>query len=100
MFRRTSAKLENDQLHARLIVSVGIIMAVTFAIMVVGLLYGMLFVNMPAELSPLDGSIVDLLSTISVFLTGALSGLVSANGIKGRDKNNNGIPDELEAVES
>ena len=100
MFRRTSAKLENDQLHARLIVSVGIIMAVTFAIMVVGLLYGMLFVKMPAELSPLDGSIVDLLSTISVFLTGALSGLVSANGIKGRDKNNNGIPDELEAVES
>jgi len=62
------------------------------------LLYGMLFVNMPAELSPLDGSIVDLLSTISVFLTGALSGLVSANGIKSRDKNNNGIPDELETV--
>jgi hypothetical protein len=50
--------------------------------MVVGLLFGMLFVNMPAELSPLDGSIVDLLSTISVFLTGALSGLVASNGIK------------------
>lgn len=100
MFRRTGAKLENDQLHARLIVSVGIIMAITFAIMVVGLLYGMLFVNMPAELSPMDGSIVDLLSTISVFLTGALSGLVSANGIKGRDKNRNGIPDELETVEA
>lgn len=100
MLRRTGAKLENDQLHARLIVSVGIIMAITFAIMVVGLLYGMLFVNMPAELSPLDGSIVDLLSTISVFLTGALSGLVSANGIKGRDKNRNNIPDELETVET
>jgi hypothetical protein len=57
-------------------------MACTFAIMVVGLLFGMLFVNMPAELSPLDGSIVDLLSTISVFLTGALSGLVASNGIK------------------
>jgi hypothetical protein len=57
-------------------------MACTFAIMVIGLLFGMLFVNMPAELSPLDGSIVDLLSTISVFLTGALSGLVASNGIK------------------
>ena len=100
MFRRTSAKLENDQLHARLIVSVGIIMAITFAIMVVGLLYGMLFVNMPEELSPLDGSIVDLLSTITVFLTGALSGLVSANGIKSHDKNRNGIPDELETIET
>jgi hypothetical protein len=100
MSRQTGAKLENDQLHARLIVSVGIIMALTFSIMVIGLLYGMLFTNFPTELSPLDGSIVDLLSTISVFLTGALSGLVSANGIKGRDKNNNGVPDELETVKT
>ena len=47
-------------------------------------------------MSPLDSKIVDLLSTISVFLTGALSGLVSANGIKNTDKNNDGIPDALE----
>ena len=82
MSLRTGAKLENEALHARLVFTVGVIMAVTFMIMVVGLLFGMLFVNMPAELSPLDGSIVDLLSTISVFLTGALSGLVASNGIK------------------
>jgi len=82
MSQRTGAKLENEALHARLVFTVGVIMAVTFMIMVVGLLFGMLFVNMPAELSPLDGSIVDLLSTISVFLTGALSGLVASNGIK------------------
>ena len=85
MSLRTGAKLENEALHARLVFIVGVIMAVTFAIMVIGLLFGMLFVNMPAELSPLDGSIVDLLSTISVFLTGALSGLVASNGIK-KDK--------------
>ena len=82
MSPRTDARLENEALHARLVFIVGVIMAVTFAIMVIGLLFGMLFVNMPAELSPLDGSIVDLLSTISVFLTGALSGLVASNGIK------------------
>jgi ABC-type antimicrobial peptide transport system permease subunit len=82
MSLQTGAKLENEALHARLVFIVGVIMAVTFAIMVIGLLFGMLFVNMPAELSPLDGSIVDLLSTISVFLTGALSGLVASNGIK------------------
>ena len=82
MSLRTGAKLENEALHARLVFTVGVIMAFTFAIMVIGLLFGMLFVNMPAELSPLDGSIVDLLSTISVFLTGALSGLVASNGIK------------------
>jgi hypothetical protein len=82
MSPRTDARLENEALHARLVFIVGVIMACTFAIMVIGLLFGMLFVNMPAELSPLDGSIVDLLSTISVFLTGALSGLVASNGIK------------------
>jgi hypothetical protein len=86
MSLRTGAKLENEELHARLVFTVGVIMAVTFMIMVVGLLFGMLFVNMPAELSPLDGSIVDLLSTISVFLTGALSGLVASNGIKKNQK--------------
>jgi hypothetical protein len=87
MSLRTGAKLENEALHARLVFIVGVTMAITFAIMVVGLLFGMLFVNMPAELSPLDGSIVDLLSTISVFLTGALSGLVASNGIKKTPKN-------------
>jgi len=86
MSLRTGAKLENEALHARLVFTVGVIMAVTCMIMVVGLLFGMLFVNMPAELSPLDGSIVDLLSTISVFLTGALSGLVASNGIKKNSK--------------
>ena len=54
MFHRTDAKLENDQLHTRLIVTVGVIMAVTFSIMVIGLLYGMLFTNFPTELAPLD----------------------------------------------
>lgn len=98
MGRQIGAKLENDQLHARLIVGVGLLMAVTFVLMVVGLLFGLLFVSMPEELSPLDSKIVDLLSTISVFLTGALSGLVSANGIKNRDKNKNGIADDLETV--
>jgi len=96
MARRTGAKLENNQLHARLIVTVGIILAVTFSVIVIGLLYGMLFTNFPAELAPLDGSIVDLLSTITVFLTGALAGLVSANGIK-KDADDDGIPDVFEA---
>jgi hypothetical protein len=96
MGRLTGAKLENNQIHARLIVTVGVLMAITFVIMVVGLLFGLLFVSMPEQMSPLDSKIVDLLSTISVFLTGALSGLVSANGIKNLDKNNDGVPDALE----
>ena len=81
MFQRTGAKLENDQIHARLIVTVGVVMVATFFIMVISLLYGLLFTNFPTELAPIDSKIVDLLSTISVFLTGALSGLVATNGI-------------------
>ena len=96
MGRLTGAKLENNQIHARLIVTVGVLMAITFVIMVVGLLFGLLFVSMPEQMSPLDSKIVDLLSTISVFLTGALSGLVSANGIKNLDKNKDGVLDALE----
>ena len=81
MFQRTGAKLENGQIHARLIVTVGVVMVATFFIMVISLLYGLLFTNFPTELAPIDSKIVDLLSTISVFLTGALSGLVATNGI-------------------
>ena len=81
MLRQTGAKLENDQIHARLITAVGLVMSITFLLMVIGLMYGLLFTNFPTELAPLDSKIVDLLSTISVFLTGALSGLVATNGI-------------------
>jgi hypothetical protein len=81
MLRQTGAKLENDQIHARLITAVGLVMSITFFLMVIGLMYGLLFTNFPTELAPLDSKIVDLLSTISVFLTGALSGLVATNGI-------------------
>ena len=41
MLRQTGAKLENDQIHARLITAVGLVMSVTFFLMVIGLMYGL-----------------------------------------------------------
>ena len=73
---------EIDYLHARMIVFVGCTIAVTFALTVIGFVYGLLFVTQPLEQSPNDAQFIDLLSTLTVFMTGTLSGLVAANGLK------------------
>ena len=73
---------EIDYLHARMIVFVACTIAITFAITVIGFVYGLLFVTQPLEQSPNDAQFIDLLSTLTVFMTGTLSGLVAANGLK------------------
>jgi hypothetical protein len=74
----------SDELHARLIVTVGIILAIVFSIIVIGFVWGLLFVSQPMEQSPNDAAFIDLMSTIVVFMTGTLSGLVAANNIKNK----------------
>ena len=75
-------RLKPEELHARLIVVVGVVLATVFAITVIGFVYGLLFVTQPLEQSPNDAQFIDLLSTLTVFMTGTLSGLVAANGLK------------------
>jgi hypothetical protein len=65
-----------------MIVFVGCTIAVTFAITVIGFVYFLGFVTQPAEQSPNDAAFIDLLKTLSIFMTGTLSGLVAANGLK------------------
>ena len=93
-----------EELHARLIFTVGITLAAIFAISVVGMVYALMFVTQPmGAQAPNDREFIDLLKTITVFLTGSLGGIVAANGMKGKkseDKNNNGIPDYLEGDEA
>ncbi len=78
----TRDKAEIEVLHARMIVFVGCTIAVTFAITVIGFVMGLLFISQPLEQSPNDAQFIDLLSTLTVFMTGTLSGLVAANGLK------------------
>ena len=73
---------EIDYLHARMIVFVACTIAITFAITVIGFTYFLGFVDQPAEQSPNDAAFIDLLKTLSIFMTGTLSGLVAANGLK------------------
>ena len=81
------ARLKPEELHARLIVIVGIILASVFAITVIGFVYALMFVTQPiGNQSPNDAAFIDLLSTLTVFMTGTLSGLVASNGLKSKAK--------------
>ena len=73
-----------EQHHAVLIVFVGRLMALCFSFTVMAFIYGILFVDQPTEQAPTDAQLIDLLSTLLVFLTGTLSGLVASNGLKSK----------------
>jgi hypothetical protein len=75
-------KYTNSEIKARLILIVGITLSVTFVISTASLLYGLLFVIQPLEVSPNDESAWSLLSPMMLFLTGALSGILASNGLK------------------
>jgi hypothetical protein len=80
-------RLTPEQLHARLIVFVGGIMALVFAITVFGFVYALMFVTQPIDRqAPNDAAFIDLLSTLLVFMTGTLGGLVMSNGLKSKPK--------------
>jgi len=80
-------RLKPEELHARLIVVVGVILAGVFAITVIGFVYALMFVTQPIDKqAPNDAAFIDLLSTLTVFMTGTLSGLVASNGLKSKAK--------------
>ena len=81
-------KYTNSEIKARLILIVGITLSATFVISTASLLYGLLFVIQPLEVSPNDESAWSLLSPMMLFLTGALSGILASNGLKDKDKDN------------
>ncbi len=57
-------RLTPEELHARLIVFIGCTLAVVFALSVM--------------------AFIDLLTTLTVFLTGSLGGVLASNGLKSR----------------
>ena len=78
----TRHRYSANDLHARMVVTVGVLLAIVFSMIVLGMIGGLLFISQPLEQSPNDAAFIDLMSTIVVFLTGTLSGLVASNGIK------------------
>jgi hypothetical protein len=79
-------RMTNGEIKARLILIVGITLSATFVLSTAALLYGLLFVVQPLDVSPNDESAWSLLSPMMLFLTGALSGILASNGLKDKDK--------------
>lgn len=87
-------RLTPEELHARLIVTIGILLALVFSGSVFAMLYALVFVTQPMAQAPNDAAFIDLVSTLCVFLTGTLSGILSANGLKSKPKPKEGETDE------
>ena len=76
-------RLTNEQLKARLIVFIGVVLAATFCFSVAGMLYALIFVTQPlGDQAPNDRAFIELLSTLTIFLTGALGSVLASNGLK------------------
>ena len=85
-----------EELHARLVVTIGVLLALVFAGSIFALLYALVFVTQPMAQAPNDAQFIDLIATLSVFLTGTLSGIVSANGLKTKLKEGEKPKDEFD----
>ena len=86
-------RMTNEQLKARLIVFIGACLALTFAFSVAGMLYALIFVTQPlGDQAPNDRAFIELLSTLTIFLTGALGSVLASNGLKDRPKSQDDTP--------
>lgn len=86
-------RLSNEQLKARLIVFIGVALALTFMFSVAGMLYALIFVTQPlGDQAPNDRAFIELLSTLTIFLTGALGSVLASNGLKDKAKDQTDTP--------
>jgi hypothetical protein len=65
-----------------MVATVGITLGLVFAVVVIGFVYGLLFVSQPLEQAPNDKEFISLMATIVTFLSGTLAGIVASNGMK------------------
>jgi hypothetical protein len=94
MASRHQNRLTNEQLKARLIVFIGVALALTFTFSVAGMLYALIFVTQPlGDQAPNDRAFIELLSTLTIFLTGALGSVLASNGLKDKPKTGEDTPE-------
>lgn len=88
MFMTKRERYTPDELKARLIFVVGIGLTMSFVAALLTILYGLLFISQPiTKQAPNDAAAWELLTPMVLFLTGALSGVLASNGMKGRKDN-------------
>jgi len=79
-------RMTNEEIKARLILAVGLTLALAFVGSIFTLLYGLLFVVQPTEQSPNDAAAWEVLTPMVLFICGSLSGLLASNGLKNSPK--------------
>ena len=79
-------RLSNEEIKARLIFVVAIGLTLAFVLSIISLLYGLLFVTQPLEVSPNDDAAWSVLSPMLATLTGGLLGVLAGNGLKNNPK--------------
>lgn len=86
-----------EEIHARLVLGVGLALCLTFVMIVFAVLWALVFVTQPMTQSPNDKAFLDgVLIPITLFLSGALSGVLASNGLKSKPQpqRRDMIPDE------
>ena len=94
---RNSRRLSNEPLKARLIVFIGVCLALVFALSVMGMLYALIFVTQPiGAQAPNDRAFIELLTTLTVLLTGALGSVLASNGLKDKPEKRADTPNDTQ----
>lgn len=83
---RRPERMTSEEIKARLIFIVACALSFTFVMATMSLIYGLLFVTQPLDVSDNDKSAWATLQPLLLFLTGSLAGLLSANGLKSKEK--------------
>ena len=84
---RPSRRRSPEEVHAQLILIIGATLAFVFLIVTLGITYALIFVTQPiGAQAPNDAAFIDLLKTLSIFLTGSLGGVLAGNGLKSKPK--------------
>jgi hypothetical protein len=84
---KSHKRLTPEDIHARLIFTIGLILALVFFVVTAGITYALIFVTQPiGAQAPNDAAFIDLLKTLAIFLTGALGGVLAGNGLKSKSK--------------
>jgi hypothetical protein len=85
--QRPARRRSPEEVHATLILIIGATLAAVFLIVTLGITYALIFVTQPiGAQAPNDAAFIDLLKTLSIFLTGSLGGVLAGNGLKSKPK--------------
>jgi hypothetical protein len=77
-------RLTNEEIKARIVMTVAMGLTIAFVLSICSLLFGLLFITQPMEVSENDKSAWAVLSPMLATLTGGLLGVLAGNGISGK----------------